>query len=55
MAPGAMSTPSSALFLRKAIDRRGRAAEPTGEWRGANGAANIRIDDCHGALWGIIS
>jgi len=31
------------------------AAEPTGEWRVANGAANIRIDDCHGALWGIIS
>ena len=31
------------------------AAEPTGEWRVANGAANIRIDDCDGALWGIIS
>ena len=31
------------------------AAEPTGEWRVANGAANIRIDDCGGTLWGIIS
>src|SRR5258708_12111217 len=31
------------------------AAEPTGEWRVAGGGANIRIDDCHGALWGIIS
>jgi uncharacterized protein (DUF2147 family) len=31
------------------------AAEPTGEWRVANGAANIRIDDCNGALWGVIS
>jgi uncharacterized protein (DUF2147 family) len=31
------------------------AAEPTGEWRVANGAANIRIDDCGGVLWGIIS
>ena len=31
------------------------AAEPTGEWRTANGAANIRIDDCDGVLWGIIS
>jgi uncharacterized protein (DUF2147 family) len=31
------------------------AAEPIGEWRVANGAANIRIDDCDGALWGIIS
>jgi uncharacterized protein (DUF2147 family) len=31
------------------------AAEPTGEWRTANGVANIRIDDCDGVLWGIIS
>jgi uncharacterized protein (DUF2147 family) len=31
------------------------AADPIGEWRVANGDANIRIDDCDGALWGIIS
>jgi uncharacterized protein (DUF2147 family) len=31
------------------------AADPTGEWRVANGDANIRIDDCDSALWGIIS
>ena len=31
------------------------AAEPTGEWRTANGLANVRIDDCDGVLWGIIS
>jgi uncharacterized protein (DUF2147 family) len=31
------------------------AADPTGEWRVANGDANIRIDDCDGTLWGIIS
>lgn len=31
------------------------AAEPMGEWRVANGDANIRIDDCDGILWGIIS
>jgi len=31
------------------------AADPTGEWRTANGLANIRIDDCGGVLWGIIS
>jgi uncharacterized protein (DUF2147 family) len=31
------------------------AVEPTGEWRVANGDANIRIDDCDGVLWGIIS
>jgi len=31
------------------------AAEPSGEWRTANGLANVRIDDCDGVLWGIIS
>jgi uncharacterized protein (DUF2147 family) len=31
------------------------AAEPSGEWRVADGAANIRIDDCGGTLWGIVS
>jgi uncharacterized protein (DUF2147 family) len=29
--------------------------QPTGEWRVANGLANIRIDDCGGVLWGVIS
>jgi uncharacterized protein (DUF2147 family) len=29
--------------------------QPIGEWRTANGLANIRIDDCGGVLWGIIS
>jgi uncharacterized protein (DUF2147 family) len=30
--------------------------QPTGEWRTADGRANIRIDDCDGGvLWGIIS
>lgn len=31
------------------------AADPTGLWRVANGAAEIRIDDCRGAMWGIIA
>ena len=31
------------------------AADPMGEWRVANGNANIRIDNCDGALWGVIS
>lgn len=31
------------------------AAEPIGEWRVASGDADIRIDDCDGALWGVIA
>lgn len=30
-------------------------ALPIGEWRTANGRANIRIVDCDGVLWGVIS
>src|SRR5215831_18631345 len=29
--------------------------QPTGEWRTADGRANVRIADCDGVLWGIIS
>jgi uncharacterized protein (DUF2147 family) len=29
--------------------------QPTGEWLTENGLAHIRIDNCDGALWGIIS
>jgi uncharacterized protein (DUF2147 family) len=29
--------------------------QPTGEWRTGDGRANVRIDDCGGVLWGIIS
>jgi uncharacterized protein (DUF2147 family) len=29
--------------------------QPTGEWRTADGRANIRIVDCDSVLWGVIS
>lgn len=32
-----------------------QAAEPTGDWRIADGRAVVRIDDCGGALWGIVA
>jgi uncharacterized protein (DUF2147 family) len=35
--------------------RHALAAEPTGEWLVENGAAQIRIENCGGSLWGIIS
>ena len=31
------------------------AAEPLGEWLVENGSAHIRIDNCGGALWGIVT
>jgi len=54
---------SAATFLLTGLSFSGLPADfaaaaepqPIGEWRVANGGANIRIDDCDGALWGIIS
>jgi uncharacterized protein (DUF2147 family) len=31
------------------------AAEPPGDWRVQGGAAIIRIDNCGGALWGVVA
>jgi uncharacterized protein (DUF2147 family) len=31
------------------------AAEPTGQWRVEDGSAIIKIDDCGGALWGVVA
>ncbi len=31
------------------------AADPTGDWRVADGVANIRVAECNGAMWGAVS
>ncbi|WP_157043774.1 DUF2147 domain-containing protein [Nitrobacter hamburgensis] len=31
------------------------AADPTGDWLVADGVANIRVAECNGAMWGVIS
>jgi uncharacterized protein (DUF2147 family) len=31
------------------------ATEPTGDWRVEDGSAVIRIDNCRGALWGVVA
>ena len=31
------------------------AADPTGDWRVADGVANIRIAQCNGSMWGAVS
>ena len=31
------------------------AADPTGDWRVSDGAANIRIAQCNGSLWGVVA
>jgi uncharacterized protein (DUF2147 family) len=31
------------------------AADPTGDWRVAEGVANVRIAECNGSMWGVIA
>src|SRR3981081_3170368 len=30
------------------------AADPTGDWKGADGVANIRVAQCNGSMWGAV-
>ena len=30
------------------------AADPTGDWRVADGVANIRVAECNGSMWGVV-
>ena len=32
-----------------------QAADPTGDWRVADGVANVRIAECNGDIWGVVS
>src|SRR5260221_13689248 len=31
------------------------AADPTGDWRAANGVANILVAQCNGSMWGVVA
>ncbi|GAB1715615.1 MAG: hypothetical protein NTAFB05_06570 [Nitrobacter sp.] len=31
------------------------AGDPTGDWRVADGVANIRVAECNGAMWGVVA
>jgi uncharacterized protein (DUF2147 family) len=31
------------------------AADPTGDWRVADGVANIRVAQCYGSMWGVVA
>src|SRR3954453_9441464 len=31
------------------------AADPTGDWRGGDGVANIRVAQCNGSIWGAVA
>jgi uncharacterized protein (DUF2147 family) len=44
----------SGLFLATGLAH-ALAADPTGDWRVADGVANIRVAECNGNMWGVVS
>src|ERR1700751_349621 len=44
----------SGLFLTTSLVP-AMAADPTGDWRVADGVADIRVAECNGAMWGVVA
>jgi hypothetical protein len=44
----------SGVFLATGIST-ALAADPTGDWKVADGVANIRVAQCNGNIWGAVS
>jgi uncharacterized protein (DUF2147 family) len=44
----------SGLFLATALSP-ALAADPTGDWKVADGVANIRVAQCNGSMWGVVA
>lgn len=47
------TTLSCGLFLAIGISS-ALAADPTGDWKVADGVANIRVAQCNGSMWGVV-
>src|SRR5262245_59111942 len=52
---GTMRLAIATLLATTTISGAALAAEPTGDWRTEDGSAIIRIDNCRGALWGVVA
>jgi uncharacterized protein (DUF2147 family) len=44
----------SAIFLATGLAP-AVAADPTGDWKVADGVANIRVAECNGSMWGVVA
>jgi len=44
----------SGLFLATGLIP-AQAADPTGDWKVADGVANIRVAQCNGSMWGVVA
>jgi uncharacterized protein (DUF2147 family) len=46
---------SGVVFAAAPVAFPASAADPTGDWRVADGVANIRVAQCNGSMWGAVS
>ncbi|MGK3768300.1 DUF2147 domain-containing protein, partial [Enterococcus faecium] len=44
----------TAFFLATGVNA-ALAADVTGDWRVADGVANIRVAQCNGSMWGVVA
>ena len=44
----------SGMFLATGLAS-ASAADPTGDWKVADGVANIRVAECNGSMWGVVA
>jgi uncharacterized protein (DUF2147 family) len=44
----------SGIFLATGVNA-ALAADPTGDWKVADGVANIRVAQCSGSMWGVVA
>src|SRR6202047_1371954 len=45
----------SGFFLATCFTSSAFAADPTGDWKVADGVANIRVAECNGGMWGAVA
>ena len=45
----------AAGLLTAGLGQARAADDPTGDWRVADGVANIRVAECNGAMWGVVA
>jgi len=45
----------SAFILATGLNAAALAADVTGDWRVADGVANIRVAQCNGSMWGVVA
>src|ERR1700729_2555327 len=50
-----LATCLSPALLAPAFTTPALAADPTGDWRVADGVANIRVAECNGSMWGAVA